>query len=208
MHTPHVYRVGNSSLRLQHQFIGVFLLVIIVPLLIYCYPWIHGSVCSSPHRTITRSQFNNDFYGVYNSVYPLTPPIKSGLSVYLKIAIISDLDKESKDATKKNTWYSLLKHGRLFWMPKSNFISVSWDKEETKLTSSLSMGGRGMELSELVTFDGHLLTFDDRTGIVHQLDGDRVYPWLVLMDGNGRDSKGLHTLCLYFHSQAIKIQWN
>lgn len=51
--------------------------------------------------------------------------------------------------------------------------------------------GRGMELSELVTFNGRLLSFDDRTGIVYTLSGDRALPWTILLDGDGSVSKGL-----------------
>ncbi|KAG6798050.1 soluble calcium-activated nucleotidase 1 [Apis mellifera caucasica] len=58
------------------------------------------------------------------------------------------------------------------------------------LTSSLTMKGRGMELSELVIFDGHLLSFDDRTGVIYFIEGEEVYPWVILMDGNGKSSKG------------------
>ncbi|XP_017887430.1 soluble calcium-activated nucleotidase 1 isoform X4 [Ceratina calcarata] len=58
------------------------------------------------------------------------------------------------------------------------------------LTSSLTMKGRGMELSELVTFDGHLLSFDDRTGVVYIIEGEEAYPWVILMDGNGKNTKG------------------
>ncbi|XP_051155171.1 soluble calcium-activated nucleotidase 1 isoform X3 [Leptopilina boulardi] len=47
-----------------------------------------------------------------------------------------------------------------------------------------------MEFSELVTFDGRLLTFDDRTGIVYSIDKDQIYPWVILMDGNGKNVKG------------------
>ncbi|KAJ8986115.1 hypothetical protein NQ317_005585 [Molorchus minor] len=47
-----------------------------------------------------------------------------------------------------------------------------------------------MELSELVTFDGRLLTFDDRTGIVYEIVNNNVIPWLLLMDGNGMNGKG------------------
>ncbi|CAL7940855.1 unnamed protein product [Xylocopa violacea] len=61
------------------------------------------------------------------------------------------------------------------------------------LTSSLTMKGRGMELSELVTFDGHLLTFDDRTGVIYIIEGEEVYPWVILMDGNGKNTKGFKT---------------
>lgn len=51
-------------------------------------------------------------------------------------------------------------------------------------------GGRGMELSELVVFDGKVITVDDRTGVVYKIMGDQVVPWVILSDGNGDVSKG------------------
>jgi soluble calcium-activated nucleotidase 1 len=47
-----------------------------------------------------------------------------------------------------------------------------------------------MELSELVTFNGKLLTFDDRTGIVFEMNGDKVSPWAILTDGETPSQKG------------------
>lgn len=47
-----------------------------------------------------------------------------------------------------------------------------------------------MELSELVTFNGRLLSFDDRTGLVYDITNDKPIPWIILLDGNGRNSKG------------------
>lgn len=47
-----------------------------------------------------------------------------------------------------------------------------------------------MELSELVTFNGKLLTFDDRTGIVFEMTGDTVSPWVILTDGETVSQKG------------------
>lgn len=75
-------------------------------------------------------------------------------------------------------------------MPTRNLISVKWEDEAVTLSSQLGMKGRGMELSELVTFDGRLLTVDDRTGLVYFFERDKVYPWVILMDGNGKSSKG------------------
>ena len=184
LRTPHVYRVGNSTLRLQHQFFGVLLIVVIVPLIFYSYSWIQGNVCTSNIADYAGG------YRRYNATYPITPPVKTAAGVSYRIGIISDLDKESKDNGKKNTWYSVFKKGRLFWMARNNFISVTWDTDEAKLTSEVASNGRGMELSELVTFDGRLVTFDDRTGIVYYLDGDQAFPWLILMDGSGKDTKG------------------
>lgn len=51
--------------------------------------------------------------------------------------------------------------------------------------------GRGMELSEIVTFNGRLLTFDDRTGIVFEIiNSNMVAPWVILSDGNPISGKG------------------
>jgi soluble calcium-activated nucleotidase 1 len=53
-----------------------------------------------------------------------------------------------------------------------------------------------MELSELVTFNGQLLTCDDRTGIIYHLetkDTEEIepIPWAILADGNGSIPKGI-----------------
>jgi len=48
----------------------------------------------------------------------------------------------------------------------------------------------GMELSELIVFNGKLYALDDRTGIIYEIIGNRVVPWVVLADGNGQVSKG------------------
>lgn len=48
-----------------------------------------------------------------------------------------------------------------------------------------------MELSDLVVFDGRLLTIDDRTGIVYELKDKKAIPWLLLNDGPGNVTKGI-----------------
>ena len=47
-----------------------------------------------------------------------------------------------------------------------------------------------MELSELVNFNGHLLSVDDRTGVVYKLTDGKAVPWLILADGDGEAAKG------------------
>ena len=63
----------------------------------------------------------------------------------------------------------------------------------------MAYGGRGQELSELITFSGRLLTCDDRTGIVYHLlrvnktngkSSWRQVPWVILAGGDGTLSKG------------------
>lgn len=101
--------------------------------------------------------------------------------------IIADLDTNSLSPDQKHTWYSFYKKGYLSYSPIKNTIVITWDSHPpAKLTTNFAMKGRGMELSELVVFDGRLLTFDDRTGMVFQIINDRAIPWLLLMDGDGR----------------------
>ena len=52
-----------------------------------------------------------------------------------------------------------------------------------------------MELSELVVFNGHLYSVDDRTGVVYKVTKDhkghwKVIPWVILAEGNGEETKG------------------
>lgn len=47
-----------------------------------------------------------------------------------------------------------------------------------------------MELSELIVFNGNMITVDDRTGIVYKIVDKEVVPWVILTDGAGDVSKG------------------
>ncbi|XP_076163305.1 apyrase-like [Ptiloglossa arizonensis] len=186
LRAPHVYRVANSIFRTQSQYLALIFLLLTVPLFLLGFPLLHRSV-----RSLTSNQILTQCrYYKYNKTYPLTTPIRTSKGFTYKIAIVSDLDYDSKSLDKKNVWHSIMKTGTFFWNPVTNFLSIVWDDTNQVLTSSLTMEGRGMELSELVTFDGHLLSFDDRTGVVYSIERDQAYPWVILMDGNGKTSKG------------------
>ncbi|MFH4982789.1 hypothetical protein AB6A40_009498 [Gnathostoma spinigerum] len=47
-----------------------------------------------------------------------------------------------------------------------------------------------MELSDLAVFDARLLSVDDRTGIIYQIDGEKAIPWVFVDDGPGNVTKG------------------
>lgn len=96
---------------------------------------------------------------------------------------------------------------------------ITFEKEKSLLRSSLSFSKRGMELSELIVFNGKLYSCDDRTGVIYQIvpqDGRpdnsstsqeqtkpnnkslevptnskmfKVLPWVILMDGDGEKEK-------------------
>lgn len=70
-------------------------------------------------------------------------------------------------------------------------VVINWDKTEPiKLTTQYAAKGRGNELSELVVFDGRLMTFDDRTGMIFEIYNNKLIPWVLLADGNGKTTKG------------------
>ncbi|XP_043464951.1 soluble calcium-activated nucleotidase 1 [Leptopilina heterotoma] len=179
------FRFYKTGIFPIHKHFLIFIIITFVIIFVYTCPSIYKSLCFYPLNTSKTCR-----YYVYNSTYPITKPVKLSNGISYKIAIISDLDQRSKHSQKSNLWYSIMKTGHLLWAPVSNTIIVTWNEEEIILSSSISMKGRGMEFSELVTFDGRLLTFDDRTGIVYSIEKDEIYPWVILMDGNGKNTKG------------------
>eukprot|EP00924_Labyrinthula_sp_SR-Ha-C_P004882 augustus_masked-scaffold_1-processed-gene-15.4-mRNA-1 protein AED:0.03 eAED:0.03 QI:0/-1/0/1/-1/1/1/0/344 len=114
-------------------------------------------------------------------------------------ALIADLDRQSFSASEKK-WHSVLQFGRLRVSKTKKQYDVTVEfGEKFKLESSLSEAGRGMELSELVWYNGKLLSFDDRSGTVFEIlkneDGlsYHVVPIQILTAGNGKVNKGQKT---------------
>lgn len=125
---------------------------------------------------------------------PLPRPDSFGL------VIVADLDKQSRDATSsKPLYYSFLQHATLKITAneilQKDEYSVQWG-EKRKFTTTMNEAGRGFELSELAWFDGKLLAFDDRTGIVYRLknfEGAKkiqAIPEHIVMEGDGVAGKG------------------
>jgi soluble calcium-activated nucleotidase 1 len=131
--------------------------------------------------------------------YP-SPPVETEKGLKFKIAIIADLDADSK--TDGGKFYSYYKTGSLYLKgfdpsnPGASVVTVEWDVgEPTIIKSTMNLGGRGMELSELNIYKGQLYTMDDRTGVVFRLlekkPGEIApIPWVILGDGDGTVSKG------------------
>jgi len=99
---------------------------------------------------------------------------------------VADKDKRSKNDKR---WESLFKTGKLIRNAQTGNYTISWDTQKV-LTSTLSEADRAMELSELVWFNGKLLSPDDRTGVVFSIEDGLAIPEYILMDGNGRTTKG------------------
>ncbi|VVC45463.1 Hypothetical protein CINCED_3A000226 [Cinara cedri] len=140
----------------------------------------------------TEPEFNRFLLQFAYNKYPMTAPILNpDGSIKYRIAIISDLDKASKSSTEPYTWISYLKRGYLTYSPQNKNVSIDWDFDAKLFKSHYSMKGRGLELSELVTYNGQLITIDDKTGLVYKIDGDKLVLWLIVVGGNGNQNKGM-----------------
>ncbi|XP_014593711.1 soluble calcium-activated nucleotidase 1 isoform X3 [Equus caballus] len=125
----------------------------------------------------------------YNDTYPLSVPQRTPGGTRYRIALIADLDTESR-AQEENTWFSYLKKGYLTLSDSGDKVTVEWDIGHEVLESHLAEKGRGMELSDLIVFNGKLYSVDDRTGVVYQIEGTKAVPWVILSDGDGTVGKG------------------
>lgn len=130
-----------------------------------------------------------DSLSQYNDTYPLSSPERTPEGTRYRIAVIADLDTSSS-SDKKLTWFSYMHRGYLSVSESWDKVAVEWDGDRVVLESHLSEKGRGMELSELVAFNGKLYSVDDRTGIVYRIDGEKAVPWVILTDGDGSVAKG------------------
>lgn len=129
----------------------------------------------------------------YDDTYPLRKSLIKGQFV---IAAISDMDKASAVPDRPNMWRSFLKEAVLRRNSDGTF-NVEWTNTYT-IHSALSVGGRGMELSALVVFNGMLYTCDDRTGVVYSLHNDghvagemTAIPRYILQEADGETAKNL-----------------
>ncbi|KAL3987037.1 class B basic helix-loop-helix protein 4/5 [Sarotherodon galilaeus] len=125
----------------------------------------------------------------YNDTYPLSSPERTPQGTRYRIGVIADLDTSSL-SDKKMTWFSYMRRGYLLVSESGDKVAVEWDADRVVLESHLSEKGRGMELSELVVFNGKLYSVDDRTGVVYHIDGEKAVPWVILPDGDGSVAKG------------------
>ncbi|XP_063816786.1 soluble calcium-activated nucleotidase 1 [Pseudophryne corroboree] len=141
---------------------------------------------------------------LYNDTYPLTPPQRTPEGLRYQIAIIADLDTDSR-SSKDNTWFSYLKKGHLTLFNSGDRVTVEWDKEDIVLETHVAEKGRGMELSELIVFNGKLYSVDDRTGIVYRLEGSKAVPWVILTDGDGTVDKGFKAEWLAVKDERLYV---
>ncbi|XP_041696839.1 soluble calcium-activated nucleotidase 1b isoform X2 [Coregonus clupeaformis] len=141
----------------------------------------------------------------YNDTYPLSPPERTAYgSIRYRIGVIADLDTASR-STKGQTWFSFMRRGHLVVSESGDRVEVEWDPDTLTLESHLAEKGRGMELSELVAFNGHLYSVDDRTGVIYRIEGNQAVPWVILTDGDGSVSKGFKAEWLAVKDECLYV---
>lgn len=164
-------------------------------------------VFGAPAISVTDSDCNLITQLIDNR-YPLTSPIVlADGSVKYRIAVISDLDGNSVSTDEAFTWISYFKKGYLTYSPATKNVSIEWDNSTTngdQFKSQLSTNGRGLELSELTTYNANLITLDDKTGLVYLIHNDILIPWVMVTDGDGQKSKGnINNNNIYTHHQLM-----
>jgi len=152
---------------------------------------VFGAPTPSDTNTVKNSECDL-ITQLIDSKYPLTDPIvlPDG-SVKYRIAIISDLDGNSVSPNKALTWISYFKKGNLTYNSATKNVSIEWDSTNNghQFKSNMATSGRGLELSELVTYNGNLITLDDKTGLIYIIDDNALIPWVLVVNGNGRKTK-------------------
>ncbi|XP_008327764.1 soluble calcium-activated nucleotidase 1 isoform X2 [Cynoglossus semilaevis] len=191
---PMLASMANNTdprFRLKWRPIAAVAFSLLVVLLLLMH--LNSGLQSKPYTTHSNGRASEShtwqFGSLYNHTYPLSPPEHTPHGTRYRIGVIADLDHSSK-STKKQTWFSYMRRGYLLVSQSGDKVAVEWDTDRVVLESHLSESGRGMELSELVVFNGKLYSVDDRTGVVYHIDGSKAVPWVILPDGDGNVPKG------------------
>lgn len=105
-----------------------------------------------------------------------------------KLDIIADLDKKSVVGDETNRSYqSILLGGKLIKNANGTYAVIP--EKETPISTTSNVGGRGMELSEVVEFGGRKIAADDKTGFLYDItDPQNIKEWVKLAEGDGSDA--------------------
>ncbi|XP_030064481.1 soluble calcium-activated nucleotidase 1 [Microcaecilia unicolor] len=195
-------KAADPRFRPRWKAILMSLMCIGLVLLLYCFHRSSTARVTQPNAHILKlSRLSGERY---NDTYPLSSVQKTAEGVRYRIGIIADLDTDSR-STKTSTWFSYLKMGYLMLSDGWDRVTVEWDKDDIVLESHLAEKDRGMELSELVVFNGKLYSVDDRTGVVYQIEQNRVIPWVILTDGDGTVGKGFKAEWLAVKDEQLYV---
>ncbi|KAI6240704.1 Soluble calcium-activated nucleotidase 1-like protein [Aphelenchoides fujianensis] len=130
----------------------------------------------------------------YNHTLLYTPEQQPNGWTRIPLITIADQDKLSASKTVKGLFVAPSVRGHLRYNLNTMEFEIEWESV-FNYTSFLNNKGRGMELSDLKVFNGHLYAPDDKTSIVFRLTDQMAIPWTVEADGNG------------FNNRTYKTEW-
>jgi soluble calcium-activated nucleotidase 1 len=203
---PTRYRVGGNRLgfKTNTRYLLMALAALFFILIFYFILSSNSSIhrkSSAPLNSKFISKylydiFNDGLAKDYNSLYPLTPPVQNHGTKLYRLLAVADLDTSSKHDSSK--FVSYLLHGKLLLNDNLKEAQIDFETSPRELSTQYAYGDRGMELSELVVFNGKLYSCDDRTGIVYEIrvEDRMAVPWVILVDGDGRNT-----------SKGFKCEW-
>jgi len=187
--SPLTYRIGASTLHFRSH------LLLAIALCCAAFLTLAYIALTGKTRSLTDNSGRWQLE-TRNWSYPHTAAkTVEGGGIRWGFMVIEDPDERSKLADGKS-WGAHVRRGSLTLYGDGNSLpysaKVTWDDSKVELLkSNLAAGGRGMELSELVWFNGAMCTVDDRTGVVYKISEDGAVPWVILGDGDGTRLKGL-----------------
>lgn len=202
--SPIRYRVNNKfKFKINLRFILMSLSTFLCLCFLYYLLTYNGNKESTLHnsddliksidRNVYYKLFNDHKDKAYNRTYPLSAPVRNHKerTWTYDIMAIADLDTNSK-LENSPKFVSYLLGGKLTVSEDLKSALIHFESEPVQLNSEYSYGERGMELSELVIFNGKLYSCDDRTGIIYEIkiNEKMAIPWVLLTDGDGNTMKG------------------
>ncbi|EYC29943.1 hypothetical protein Y032_0005g2351 [Ancylostoma ceylanicum] len=118
--------------------------------------------------------------------------IEENGSTKYDILAITDMDV----AARAPDWQfrAITRKGTLNLSNDKKTAQMDWDlSSDRDIMSGFSYKGRGMELSDITEYNGHILSPDDKTGILFEIKNDKALPWVILNAGPGNTTKGMKT---------------
>lgn len=146
LRSPPTYKIGNRTFRLPNHLVLVMALLLFVLVFFYLISPAAKSSGGGGGAGLYHHHQGTAGRLPYNAVYPLTPAIlRHGTQSTFRIAIVADLDTNSKSKASSNAWLSYLKMGYVTYNRATDAIDVSWDSgEPATLSSGYALKGERM----------------------------------------------------------------
>ncbi|WKY03596.1 hypothetical protein Q1695_004947 [Nippostrongylus brasiliensis] len=142
--------------------------------------------------TLVISFLGNAHAGIPQNARDETDVHKRSAGVEYDLTAITDMDRDAETSKGSWTWRAVTREGKLLYNPDDDSASVTWTPNSDKnVTTHFNYKGRGMELSDLTDFNGHLLSPDDKTGMIYEIKEDKAIPWIFLNSGPGNTTNGM-----------------